>query len=80
MYVLELEDANFSADGSGDRFTWVSPRLNILEKRTLPNELSNPEYADSATATSFGFAGSKAANELQRVSFLPRRPANAPVQ
>ncbi|MEX1221481.1 MAG: Ig-like domain-containing protein [Idiomarina sp.] len=80
VYVLELEDANFNPEGTGDRFTWVTPRLNILEKRTLPNDLSNPDYADTASATSFGYASSKPAAELQRVSFLPRRPANAPVQ
>lgn len=80
VYVLELEDANFSPDGTGDRFTWITPRLNILEKRTLPNDLSNPQYADSGNATSFGYANSKPAAKLQRVSFLPRRPVNAPVQ
>lgn len=74
VYILEIEDGNNDPDGVGERFTNVDPRVNIFEKRTLPEDLSNPGYpgADVAGFSVFGFGVTDQAAPVQRTGFLPR--------
>ncbi|ATZ72690.1 hypothetical protein CWC33_02830 [Idiomarina sp. X4] len=71
VYVMEFAFEDFQR-GNGEvnvSSTWIQPRINMMELRSLPSELSNPDMGQSSTAKP---ASISPRLPIERVGFLPR--------
>ncbi|MFD2632126.1 Ig-like domain-containing protein [Idiomarina piscisalsi] len=71
VYVLEYEFEDFElGNGTVDvSRTWVQPRVNMMELRNLPGDLSNPDMGQASASKA---ASARAAGDIERIGFLPR--------
>ena len=71
VYVLEFPFEDFEL-GNGEvdiSLTWFPPRINMMELRDLPGELSNPDMGESSAAKAMSISSK---SKIERIGFLPR--------
>jgi len=82
LVVLEHSEFNYSGDPEAPRNLWFPPRLNYLQKISIPDGLANPRYPDTGSAIVNAFGGRNAVT-LQRStrrSFLNTDPVPRPIE
>ena len=80
VYVMEFAFEDYQRENGEVNVsrTWIQPRVNIMEPRDLPGELSNPDMGQASAATA---ASVNSSSQVERVGFLPRHERDSlPIQ
>ncbi|MAL83829.1 MAG: hypothetical protein CMF11_05725 [Idiomarina sp.] len=70
IYVMEFafEDLQLGDDEVDISRTWIQPRINMMELRDLPGELSNPNMGG---ASADSVVSGQSMSDVERIGFLP---------
>lgn len=80
VYVMEFAFEDYERGNAEVNIsrTWIQPRINMMELRDLPGELSNPDMGQASEIKGESVSSSY---QVERVGFLPRHESDLlPVQ